>query len=119
MDNRLEKALDFSNFRMILSTRQENLKTLMKNKLVLSYEGGLFKINQDLLSFIYTLLSQEIKEYIFIDRNDIPILITDLNEFYQKAKDKYENAIKQYFNSFQKLNEAREIRKVVDWENEK
>ena len=119
MDNRLEKALDFSNFRMILNTRQENLKTLMENKLVLSYEGGLFKINQELLSFVYTLLSQKIEEYIFIDQNDIPILITDLSEFYQKAKEKYENAIKQYFNSFQKLSEARDIRKVVDWENEK
>jgi hypothetical protein len=42
-----------------------------------------------------------------------------LSEFYQKAKEKYENAIKQYFNSFQKLSEARDIRKVVDWENEK
>lgn len=119
MDDRLEKALDFSNFRMILNTRQENLKTLMENKLVLSYEGGLFRINQDLLSFIYTLLLQEIGEYIFIDQNDTPILIADVNAFYQKAKEKYENTIKQYFSSFQKLNEARDIRKVVDWDNER
>lgn len=119
MDTRLEKALDFSNYRMILNTRQENLKTLMENKLVLSYEGGLFKINQSLLSFIYTLLSQGIEEYIFIDQNDSPILISDVNAFYQKAKEKYESTIKQYFSSFQKLNEARNIRKVIDWENER
>jgi hypothetical protein len=118
MDKRLEKALDFSNFRMILLTRQENLKVLMNNKLMLNYGGGLFKVNKELISLIILILMGGGTEAIFIDENDIPIKITELKDFGEKAKEKYEKALEQYYNSYQKLNEAREIRKVIDWDEE-
>jgi len=117
MDKRLEAALDFSNFRMILSTRQANLKTFMENKLLLPYEGGFFKITIELLSFIHSLIKQDVSEYILIDRNDIPILIRDLEEFYEQAVQKYDTAVKQYYESYQKLQDIREIRKVIDWDD--
>ena len=81
MDKRLEKALDFSNFRMILLTRQENLKVLMNNKLMLNYGGGLFKVNKELISLIILILMGGGTEAIFIDENDIPIKITELKDF--------------------------------------
>ena len=119
MDKRLEQALDFSNFRMILTTRQENLKTLMNNKLMLSYGGGLFKVDKELISLVILILMGGGTEAILIDENDIPIKITTLKDFGEKAKEKYEKALEQYYNSYQKLSEAREIRKVIDWDEEK
>ena len=116
MDKRLEQALDFSNFRMILTTRQENLKTLMNNKLMLSYGGGLFKVDKELLSFIFMLMFSKSDEAIIIDENDIPIKIENLEEFAEKAAAQYDKALEQYYNSYQKLSEAREIRKVIDWD---
>ncbi len=118
MDKRLEQALDFSNFRMILATRQENLKLLMKNKLMLSYGEGLFKIDKELVSFIGTLLAGGGTQFIFIDSNDIPIAVTDLNDFYNQVIEKYKTALRQYHQSYQKLSEAREIRKVINWDEE-
>ena len=116
MDKRLEQALDFSNFRMILTTRQENLKMLMNNKLTLSYGGGLFKVDKELLSFIFMLMFSKSDEAIIIDENDIPIKIENLEEFAEKAAAQYDKALEQYYNSYQKLSEAREIRKVIDWD---
>ena len=116
MDERLEKALEFSNFRLILATRQENLKLLMDNKMMLSYGGGLFKVDRELLLFIDMLIKANEEKFVFIDTNDIPILIEDLTEFGLKATEKYINALNQYYTSYQKLNEAREIRKVIDWD---
>jgi len=118
MDKRLEQALDFSNFRMILTTRQENLKVLMNNKLMLTYGGGLFKVNKELISFVSTLIAGGASEFIFVDTNDIPILITDLQEFGKKTYDVYKSVLNQYYESYQKLSEAREIRKVIDWDEE-
>lgn len=118
MDKRLEKALEFSNFRMILSTRQENLKTLMNNKLMLNYKGGLFKIDKELLTFLDILIESKEKEFIFIDSNDIPIKITNLEEFARLASNQYVTTLNQYYKNYQKLNEAREIRKVLDWDEE-
>ena len=119
MDKRLEQALEFSNFRMILATRQENLNTLMNNKLMLSYGGGLFKVNKELISFVSLIILIGGNEAILIDENDIPVKITDLQEFGEKCKETYEKALTQYYNSYQKLSEAREIRKVIDWDEEK
>jgi len=118
MDERLEKALDFSNFRMILSTRQENLKLLMKNKLVLPYEGGLFKVDKELISLIGVLLTVGETSFIFIDKNDIPIVIPDLQDFYQEIMKKYRTVLRQYYRSYQTLSEAREIKKVINWNEE-
>jgi hypothetical protein len=118
MDKRLEDALDYSNFRMILNTRQENLKVLMNNKLILPYAGGLFKVDKDLILFLDMLSRSNEKSFIFIDKNDTPILIDTIEDFGMKATEKYVNALNQYYNSYQKLSEAREIRKVIDWDGE-
>jgi hypothetical protein len=118
MDKRLEQALDFSNFRMILLTRQENLKMLMNNKLMLNYGGGSFKVDKELLTFVSVLIINGKNETVIIDTNDMPILIEDLEDFANKASAQYGKAIEQYYNSYQKLNEAREIRKVIDWDEE-
>jgi hypothetical protein len=56
--------------------------------------------------------------FIFIDQNDNPILIENLDDFYNEAFNKYKIAMKQYYDSYKKLTEAKEIRKVLDWENE-
>jgi hypothetical protein len=118
MDERLEKALDYSNFRMILTTRQKNLKTLMENRLSLSYQGGLFKINKELISLLFVLMASELNEFIFIDSNDIPVLVTDVQDFAKTTMEKYRDALAQYYRDYQKLDQAREIRKVVDWDEE-
>ena len=118
MDKRLEKALDYSNFRMILSTRQKNLKVLMNNRLNLSYQGGLFKVDKELISFAHLLQGEGYDKFVFIDSNDIPILVEDLEDFGKKAVRLYGKALLQYYESYTKLNEAREIRKVIDWDEE-
>ena len=118
MDKRLEQALEFSNFRLILSTRQANLKTLLNNKLMLNYEGGLFKVTEELLTFVSLILMGGTTEAILIDENDIPIKIENMKEFAKEAAVKRDKAVEQYYNSYQKLSEAREIRKVIDWDEE-
>ena len=118
MDKRLEKALEVSNFRRILSTRQTNLKQLMNNKLKISYGGGLFKIDKELIGFINTLILAGEEAFVLIDMNDTPILIENLEEFAFEVGKKYVAVLNQYYTHYQKLSEAREIRKVIDWDEE-
>ena len=119
MDSRLEKALDFANFRTILSTRQKNLKRLFDNKLLFHYNSGIFKATPEFLAFVNIIMQRgKMDGFIFIDQNDTPIHIKDLDAFYNVAFNKYKVAVKQYYDSSQKLAEAKDIRKVLDWENE-
>jgi len=66
MDSRLVKALDFSNFRMILSTRQKNLKRLFENKLLFHYNSGIFKATPEFLAFLVTVIMRENKMVLFL-----------------------------------------------------
>ena len=116
MDKRLEQALNFSNFRLILATRQQSLKVLLNNKLKLSYNGGLFKIDKELIMFISSIGNEKGKDCILLDINDVPIKIVDLTDFFNKIKIIYHKAMNQYYQSYQKLEEARAIRKVIDWD---
>lgn len=118
MDERLEKALDYSNFRMILTTRQKNLKTLMENRLNLSYQGGFFKINENLLSLLFIVVASDLDEFIFIDSNDIPILVEDTKDFMKTVMETYRDALAKYYRDYQKIDQTRDIRKVIDWNEE-
>lgn len=118
MDKRLEEALEFSNFRLILATRQKNLKTLLDNKLLLSYNNDLFRIDMNLICYINSLIIDNVDECIILSTNDIPIKIKDLKDFKIKINEKYQKSLKQYYNQYKKLQDAREIRKVIDWDEE-
>lgn len=116
MDQRLEQALNFSNFRLILSTKQKNLKILLNNKLKVSYQGGLFNIDQTLITYLYQLNEMNVSKCILMDLNGIPILITDIKDMLEIIIDKYNKALESYYKNYQRLEEARDIRKVVDWD---
>ena len=116
MDTRLEQALEYSNFRNILATRQENLKVLLKNRLLLTYAGGLFSVNKELVSLLFSLINSGQKEFVFIDNNDIPVLIEDLEDFFDIVLSKYKDSLLSYYKNYQKLSDAREIRKVINWD---
>ena len=90
----------------------------MDNKMKLSYEGGVFKIDMPFITFLSSLLQAKEESFIFIDINDTPILINTLNEFALEVYKKYMDALNQYYMSYQKLNEARDLRKVIDWDEE-
>ena len=116
MDSRLEQALDFANFRIILSTRQKNLKRLFDNKLIFHYNSGIFKATPELLTFVHMLINMNLDSFLIIDENHTPIEITT-SDFFEIAFEKYSEALKQYHESYKRLNEARDIRKAVDLEN--
>lgn len=119
MDERLKDALDFSNFRLILATKHENLKTLMNNNLKLTHNGGVFKATTQFISFIDTMLKSGERELIVLDLNDTPIKINEtITEFKQKLVDTYKKATESYSEEYEKLSEAKGIREVLDWDEE-
>ena len=62
MDQRLKEALEFSQFRTTLQVLRTNLKNKAENQLTVSYNGGLFKADQNLIGFILGLRSRDIKQ---------------------------------------------------------
>ena len=114
VDERLAAALDASNYRLTLNIQRENSKLKLKNHLVYSQNGGIFKITQDFISFIFA-LSQSKKSAVVLDSNENPVKIDDLDGFYENILDIYQEGMNDYLIEYEKFKKLRTTAKVVTW----
>jgi len=115
MDNRLKAALDFSNYRQTLAIQRKTLKEKINAKLMYGINGGIFKIDQSLITFVQMLMDQGRTENVpLIDINENPILITNLTEFRDEILDRYFTSTYEYFEEYQKIKSSRTVEKLLD-----
>lgn len=115
MDERLKKALDFSNYRQTLSIQRKTLKEKINAKLTYGSQGGLFKIDRSLIVFVQMLIDQgRIENVPLIDQNENPILIPNLTEFRNEILDRYFTSTYEYYEEYQKIKNSRTVEKLLD-----
>lgn len=115
MDERIEKALSYSNYRLTLQNQRENLKTKLVEKLTYAKDGGLFDINQELISFI-SILSEKTDSVIILDKNKTPVQISNLTEFLEEIISRYMEVTNTYFQEYEKIRKARSVKQLIDFE---
>ena len=118
MDERLKKALEFSNYRLTLYQQLETQKLKTQNDLMFSHNGGTFRITRELISFCSALLSDEQTETILLDVNELPIFVDDLQGFYDKIYSTYFEVLNNYHQEYERLKTARRPAAIVEMEDE-
>lgn len=115
MDDKLKSALAFSNYRQTLATQRRLLKEKLEARLTYGFNGGIFKIDQNLLTFVDFFIKNGRTESIpLIDANGNPIMVHDLEKFKDEILDRYFSATNEYIDSFDKLKKSRTIEKLLD-----
>lgn len=114
MDERLEKALDISNYMVTLNNQIRLLKEQYQENLVHYYNGGQFTITQQLISFCQNLISMNQTSTILIDDNNLPIEVEDLEKFANDLYSKYFEASNRYLVEYNKLKKNRSIESIMD-----
>jgi hypothetical protein len=115
MDDQLKKALDFSNYRQTFSLQQKLLKEKNEANLTYGHNGGIFKINQSLITFVDCLCnSGRTAGVVLLDSNNNPILVENLIEFKEEILDRYFTSTLEYYEQFQKLKKSRSVEKLLD-----
>jgi hypothetical protein len=115
MDNeKLEKALEFANYRITLNTQIEQLKATTKNRLILARNGGFFTCSPSLVSFINTLVEQGVESTALLDDNETPVRIENLKEFRDEMLNRYQETVNAYFKDYEKLRRSRKVRSIVE-----
>ena len=112
--SRLEKALDFSHTMQTFNLAKNNLKVKTQNLLSYSTNGGTFRVSQELIGFMQFVVQSGKTETIILDKNDIPIQITDTEKFLEDISSLYFEAVNEYYNDYQKLRSSRKIEKVLE-----
>lgn len=116
MDERLEKALAFSNYRITIENRRIALKRRFESMLCIYYNKGMFYADEKTIGFVSTMIqSGHTTDIVILDANLIPIDIDDLLVFKELLMDAYFTATNKYSSEMKKLNKARNIKKVLDW----
>lgn len=115
MQEILKQALDFSNYRYTLAIQRKLLKENIDSKLTFGYNGGIFKINLELMTFVQMLLDQDRRSgIVLLDVNENPILIDDLEKFKTEIFDRYFSITFEYYESYEKIKKSRSIEKLSD-----
>jgi hypothetical protein len=115
MEEQLKKALDFSNYRQTFSIQRRTLKEKIEAKLTYGCNGGIFKIDRSLITFVQLLIDQgRISGVPLIDSNENPILIDNLETFKDEILDRYFTATLEYYEQYQDLKKSRSVEKLLD-----
>jgi len=119
MDERLEKALDFSNYMVTLSNQKRLLKEKYHEELMYFYKGSQFTVSRELMTFVNMLVDREYTtDVILVDDNDTPALIDDLTDFYDSILDVYFSASNSYRTQHEQLKKNRSPKKLVNYDKD-
>lgn len=117
MDERLAKALEFSNYMVTFNNKKQILKEKFNADLLYYIQGSQFTITKELITFVGFLLEKgNTTDIVITDDNNYPIRISDLNDFYDNIIDKYFSATNEYLTEYEKLKLNRSVETMIDYE---
>jgi hypothetical protein len=115
MDERLEKALEFSNFKYTAYLEKTRLQEKLKSDLLFYHNGGRFFLDRNFIVFLNLITPEEGTGTITIlDDKLIPIQIEDIKKLQKEALDQYSSVTNKYFIEFESLKKKRSVKNLVE-----
>jgi len=115
MDERLERALEFANYRITLSNQKRTVRQRMSVLTTIHYKSGVFHANPQTISFVKALIDSGKESSIILDTKENPIEIEDLNDLLDTLLSSYTEAANEYKVQLDKIKKARNIKSLMDW----
>lgn len=114
MDERLEKALEFSNYMTTLNNQKRIIREQFLEDCVHYINGGKFAVNRELITFCQTLVNNQQPTAVLIDDNETPIEVTDLKKFLDDILDIYFTTTNQYLDKYNEIKTNRTIEGLIN-----
>lgn len=115
MNEPLQKALEFANYRQTFAIQHKTIKEKIDAKLTIGWSNGIFKIDQSLITFVEMLITKgRTTDVPLIDSNGNPVLIENLENFKTEIFDRYFSACHEYFQEYEKLKKSRSVEALLN-----
>ena len=115
MDERIEKAFAVANYMATLSNQRRIILEEFNQKLVYYANGGTFKISQELVNFTKSVIDLGYTHDVpFVDVNNFPIVVPDVQAFFDSILLAYMTALNEYSVKFADLKSKRKIGDMVE-----
>lgn len=118
MEERLEQALAFANYRQTLNNQLQKLKIRTEGSLIIAKNGGSFTVNKELICFLDYLNRAEITDVTLLDDNNTPIGISDVPGFLREVTNRYFAVANDYLKEYQDIRKARNVKSIIDLKDE-
>jgi hypothetical protein len=113
MDTRLNQALELSTSLEMLANQKALALSKYHQTQILYYNGGTFVADLTLLAAVGILKTAEV-EHILVDSNNIPVLISDVEEFFFLVQSRIIEANRQYYTDFEQLKKIRTPQRLLE-----
>jgi hypothetical protein len=113
MDERLQKALEFSNYSLTISNQKKNLKNRLNQMLLVHQDNGVFVADPTTINFVSGLSAMQ-DSAVFLDTKENPIRVNDLLAFKVKLETAYDDAMREYEAEFNKIKKLRNLNKLLE-----
>lgn len=115
MTSEFEKSFELANILTLAANQKRSLFEEFEQAVLYFYNGGTFKIDQQLISFLNALTSYNSSNTcVLIDSNNLPIEIEDIKSFLEKIIDQYVQASNAYLAGYQKIKNNRSSSSILD-----
>jgi len=114
MEERLQKTLEFANYRQTLNNQLQKVKIRAEGMLIFAKAGGSFKIDRELICFLDYLDRQGINDVALLDDNNLPVQIENVKEFLEEITKRYFEVTSDYFKEYQEVRRARNVKSILD-----
>lgn len=115
MDERIEKAFQVANYMATLSNQRRIILEEFNQRVIHYVNGGTFKITPELISFTKTVIDLgHTEDVAFVDSNNFPIIVENVQEFFDTIVEVYFRAINEYAAKFAEIKSKRKIEDIVN-----
>lgn len=96
MDERLEKALQFSNYMVNLNNQKRILEETYHQDIIHYFNGAQFTVDKELIVFCKIMIDLGQDVVVLVDDNKRPVEIDDLPDFFDEILTIYNEASNEY-----------------------
>jgi hypothetical protein len=115
MDERIEKAFEVANYMATLSNQRRVILEEYNQKLVYYINGATFKVDYNLINFAKNLVDiGQTENVVFVDANNQPVIITDVQDFHDNLLSVYFEAVNEYQTKFAEIKKKRNVKDLVE-----
>lgn len=115
MDEKVEKAFGVANYMATLASRRRTGAEEFQQKLIYYSNGGTFKISPELITFVKITLELGHDSNIpFLDSNNVPIIIPDVQQFLDNIVSEYFSALNSFAALCTDLATKRKVESLVE-----
>jgi len=114
MDERLARALDFSNYQITIETHRKNLESRIKKIRTVYYGNGVFTADLTHISNLNTLVSLGKESDVIIeDTNNNPIMVDSVSALSLKLIEAYNQSLNELIVGSTKINKMRSVKSLM------